>query len=644
MAVLLGVISIIVGARQDTWAEPIIKREVIHRTDFISAGVGGLRSMPTNVPGGFFPGGSGTIILGGLTGVVNRAWLFWAGPADTCPPDANANLLVNSLPVRGENIGVTSDNCWGFLNSQAYRADVTEIVRGNLQRGHRTYVLSGPAQGATTNINPNGASLLVFYDDGKSENDRDIVYFYGNDSNFANHQPYCDYAEDPGWVVDLPAIHRSVGPASIELHVSDGQYGGKWHDGSNLVNGNEIAPVGDVFNGTNLPSIDNGPLNNGNLWDIVKVDVMDQLRETNSLRIENRPPQDTRPFDCVSLIVAVINLPAGAIPKNHPPVLSGTGVATNNGCGPMVLKASVSDLDGDALTTAASVDGTLVYTGVIPRGSPVTAGTITFTHAFAPGEHRIVFAVADGSQSASMEMVLHVIDLTPPVLRLPSGISRSADPGRSDAVVNFTATATDECDPGVTVLCEPPSGSLFPVGVTVVRCSATDRAGHTAQGSFTVTLQDNARLMKRQALASLEQLLPTITDRDQRRELREATNHLARSLTPAWWVDDFHLVRRKGEKVFHEEEETVDDLRDAIRHGLPASLVQGTINSLVAADRALAATGIAEADRPTCKKDYLAKARRYFAAGDARAAAYRPTHAIEEYEKAWKHALAANRD
>ena len=80
--------------------------------------------------------------------------------------------------------------------------------------------------------------------------------------------------------------------------------------------------------------------------------------------------------------------------------------------------------------------------------------------------------------------------------------------------------------------------------------------------------------MKRQALACLEKLLPTIPDRDQRRELREATNHPARSLTPTWWVDDLHLVK-----------------------------LQATIQGIFAANRAPAAIAIAiaEADRPTCK-------------------------------------------
>ena len=38
------------------------------------------------------------------------------------------------------------------------------------------------------------------------------------------------------------------------------------------------------------------------------------------------------------------------------------------------------------------------------------------------------------------------------------------------------------------VTCTPASGSLFAVGDTVVNCAASDAAGNTATGAFTVTV------------------------------------------------------------------------------------------------------------------------------------------------------------
>ena len=40
------------------------------------------------------------------------------------------------------------------------------------------------------------------------------------------------------------------------------------------------------------------------------------------------------------------------------------------------------------------------------------------------------------------------------------------------------------------VTCTPASGSTFPLGATTVSCSATDKAGNTATGTFAVTVQD----------------------------------------------------------------------------------------------------------------------------------------------------------
>ena len=58
---------------------------------------------------------------------------------------------------------------------------------------------------------------------------------------------------------------------------------------------------------------------------------------------------------------------------------------------------------------------------------------------------------------------LTIADTTPPVLTVPGPIVVNAKcpPAR---VVNFTATATDNIDPTPTVVCVPPSGSMFPIG------------------------------------------------------------------------------------------------------------------------------------------------------------------------------------
>src|SRR4051812_14424451 len=135
-----------------------------NNVDLVSAGVGGLRSS--------FDTGtqtSGTITLSGVTGPVRKAFLYWHGPTDSANPAINATLFINGAMVTGTNIGFSQDNNWGFVNSQAYRADVTSLVTGNGR-----YVLTG--FGSTIfhtsgGANTNGASLIVLFDDGNPGND-----------------------------------------------------------------------------------------------------------------------------------------------------------------------------------------------------------------------------------------------------------------------------------------------------------------------------------------------------------------------------------------------------------------------------------------------------------------------------------------
>jgi hypothetical protein len=83
-----------------------------------------------------------------------------------------------------------------------------------------------------------------------------------------------------------------------------------------------------------------------------------------------------------------------------------------------------------------------------------------------------------------------VVDDTPPVISCPDNITQCNDPGRCDAVVTFTATATDNCDAAPSVTCSPASGSIFPKGTTTVTCIATDATGNTSECAFTVTVND----------------------------------------------------------------------------------------------------------------------------------------------------------
>lgn len=470
VAAVIGVLGILGGPRQLLWANDIGFRETIRGTDYTTAGVGGLRNT-----------GRGTITLRGMTGAVTRAWLYWAGPSNATNSDANASITFDGRALIGQPIGTTSDNCWGYWRSFAYRADVTEIVAA---RRNGAYLLAGMMKQGT-NVNANGASLLVFHDDGITNNNRDIVLYDGNDSNAPNVYDALD------WNVNLRNIRYTNGLAKIQLHVSDGQ---SYRDAAVLLNGRILASAGGIFSGVTCPSANNGPLNNGNLWDIKNWDVTRFLGPgTNYLRL-NHGYLNTA-GDCLSLIVAVINLPAGAAPPpdrqltNHAPSITAEAELTFNTPQPVVVEARVEDIDGDALTTAISVNSSLMYTGGMPGGAPPTTGMLALTNAYPLGTNLVLFAASDGDLSGSHLMAVRIIDDTPPDLIVPANIVTTTDPGSSTVIVTFIATATDDFGP-VSVSCAPPSGYAFPIGATRVNCSAVDGAGNIDRDSFLVTVLD----------------------------------------------------------------------------------------------------------------------------------------------------------
>src|SRR5215207_2270200 len=142
-------------------------------------------------------------------------------------------------------------------------------------------------------------------------------------------------------------------------------------------------------------------------------------------------------------------------------------------------------------------DGRDIEISCNPRsGSTFELGTTTVNcYAEDSSRNRV-----DGSFSVTVQ------DTTPPIITVPEDIVVEAT-GPEGAKVNFTVSATDVVDGkatldrnnmliqdnvggSITIVCDPPSGSTFPIGETVVQCAATDEAGNTATASFTVTVQD----------------------------------------------------------------------------------------------------------------------------------------------------------
>ena len=113
-----------------------------------------------------------------------------------------------------------------------------------------------------------------------------------------------------------------------------------------------------------------------------------------------------------------------------------------------------------------------------------------------PGLHRVLCTATDAAgNSAECEFTVTVADTAAPVITCrQSSLVASCDLSGLAAGgtrVEFPLPdVIDDCDDDVDVVCDPPSGSIFPMGTTTVTCVATDNDGNTSSCSFEVEVVD----------------------------------------------------------------------------------------------------------------------------------------------------------
>jgi uncharacterized repeat protein (TIGR01451 family) len=88
-------------------------------------------------------------------------------------------------------------------------------------------------------------------------------------------------------------------------------------------------------------------------------------------------------------------------------------------------------------------------------------------------------------------------DVQPPTISCPANVTAQENPaGSGTATVTYSLPTTNDNCQGVNIACVPPSGSVFPVGITRVNCTATDAGGNNASCSFNVTVQGGAPVLE----------------------------------------------------------------------------------------------------------------------------------------------------
>ncbi|PWU11122.1 MAG: hypothetical protein C5B50_24045 [Verrucomicrobia bacterium] len=151
---------------------------------------------------------------------------------------------------------------------------------------------------------------------------------------------------------------------------------------------------------------------------------------------------------------------------------------------PPVAKCQSVIVSADATcTAAASIDSG----SFDPDGGPL-ALTQTPAGPYPLGTNVVTLTATDiHGLSSSVNGLIIVVDTTAPDINCPTNMVADATTPRG-AVVTFAATATDACSGPPIFVCQPASGSIFPIGTTTVTCTATDLAGNVSSRQFQVTV------------------------------------------------------------------------------------------------------------------------------------------------------------
>ena len=101
-----------------------------------------------------------------------------------------------------------------------------------------------------------------------------------------------------------------------------------------------------------------------------------------------------------------------------------------------------------------------------------------------------ILKMVNHSRDRDGECGLCAGDRQPPELTCPDTTLTFECQGPDGAPIDYTVTATDNCDPAPHLSCFPPPGTVLPFGEHIVRCWARDMNGNMRDCLFTVRIVD----------------------------------------------------------------------------------------------------------------------------------------------------------
>ena len=123
---------------------------------------------------------------------------------------------------------------------------------------------------------------------------------------------------------------------------------------------------------------------------------------------------------------------------------------------------------------------------------PIASG-----HVFPIGKTIITCTAKDNSNNIAKASFVVIVEVAPRRIQVPDHpiLVNAINPRGS--VANYSAIATDNVDTNIHHICLPiASGHVFPIGKTIITCTAKDNSNNIAKASFVVIVENNKYLQE----------------------------------------------------------------------------------------------------------------------------------------------------
>ena len=393
-------------------------------------------------------------------------------------PDGSNQTRLTNHPAEDYFPTFSPDGSKIVFNSN--RDGNLELYSMNLDGSNQTRITNNAAVDAHPSFNGDG-SKIVFESDRHGNNEIYVMNPDGTNQIRLTNNSALDF--DPAFSPDGSKIVFASdrdSPLHPEIYVMNA-------DGSNQTRLTYTAPL---FNWYASFSPDGSkivftsfrdPLSAGRIY-VMNSDGTNQIPLGAGLGPDERPSWSVRPN------VAPTITAAAGVTVSRDTNASNSSIAAVNDMedAENALSVTVNGAAG-ATVNGVTVSGIAVdSSGNVTASIAATCGATDASFTLRVTDSGTLFSQATLNVAVTAETGLPVVALPPDIVtNLPLN---STDTGK---IVNFTVSATDNCDADPLVTAVPPSGSTFPVGATTVNVTATDASGNTANGSFTVTVLYN---------------------------------------------------------------------------------------------------------------------------------------------------------